>query len=118
MRLGVFARTAIVASALWTLGYSYHDASSRFDRAARIAQDAREVCEDTNRLDREAMRTSAIQDCAAEWTETYHLFSDDAWSEAFQGAIFYLGAAWLLFAISYGVVRWILAGRKNIRKTD
>jgi len=121
MKLGVWSRIGIVASVLWMLSAPIYLTSRELTDWQERTVSMQELClRLTDNLPPSAIE-SAYENCSNEATRSTNAMVAARWS-LLQGsiglAVAGLITAWLTVAVIYGTVRWILNGRRNIRKPD
>ncbi len=109
MRLNVVARTVIVASAFWMAGGTYLIAKNA-EEGARATADARyKQCI--------TPRPPEGYICWESWDKIYEghtsKLEGGLWGSSATKAAIYLVFALIVFAVLYGSVRWVLAGREQ-----
>jgi hypothetical protein len=121
MKLGVWARIGIVASVLWMVIAPFYLTSRELTDWQTRTTAFQELClRLTEKLPAVAIE-GAYENCADEARKSTDAMVAARWS-LLQGsiglAVAGLIAAWLTAAVIYGTVRWVLNGRRNIRKPD
>lgn len=121
MRLGVWPRIGIVASVLWMLGASTVMTSNEMTEWQDRTTSMQELClKLSNNLPAKDVAAS-YEECGRQSRESSDAMIAARWS-LLEGSIglsaVMLVLAWLVIGASYGTVRWILKGRRNIRLPD
>ena len=121
MRLGVWARIGIVVSVLWMLVATVAMTSNELaDWRTRTAS-MQELCLRVSDKLPPSMVSAAYTKCEQDSRSSTNAMIEARWpllkGSAGLSAVALI-LAWLLFGVIYGTVRWILNGRRNIRKPD
>lgn len=121
MKLGVWPRIGIVASILWMLAAPVAMTSDELKDWQNRTLSMQDLClKLTNNLPASSI-PRAYEECSTDARKSSDSMIAARWS-IYQGSLglsaVALIMAWLMVGIGYGTVRWILNGRRNIRKPD